>query len=47
MPRGRGIYDDEGDDDRAQRRRADEAAKAPPEDVPEPESGGEVPEPPD
>lgn len=47
MPRGRGIYDDEGDDDTAQRQRAEEAAKAPVEDIPDAESSGEVREPPD
>lgn len=47
MPRGRGIYDDEGDDDKAQHRRVEEAAKTPSEDIPDAESSGEVPEPPD
>ena len=47
MPRGQGIYIDEGDDDESQRRRAEQAAKAPPEDIPDPESNGDVQEPPD
>lgn len=47
MPRGRGIYDDEGDDDKAQQRRVEQADNTPDENLPDPESSGQVQEPPD